>query len=48
VVFILARGSASPFSCIALLLAGDDAVRNDELQEKREQMMRSTPSCTRV
>jgi hypothetical protein len=39
VVFISARGSASPFSCVELGLLVDDAVRDGELQEKREQIL---------
>src|SRR5215470_5627847 len=39
VVFILARGSAPLFSCVELGLPGDDAVRNGELQEKREEIL---------
>src|SRR6185369_10283101 len=38
VVFISARGSASPFSCVELGLLADDAARNSELQEKLEEI----------
>src|SRR4051794_6878350 len=38
VVFISARGSASPCSCVERDLHGDDAARFDELQEKRERI----------
>src|SRR3954469_14487102 len=38
VVFISARGSASPCSFVERDLHDDDAARSDELQEKREQI----------